>query len=103
MEGEETKTMNQIAGLLGLIGLIGFAGLAGIRKPVDKDRPGAGLRLLGILGLAGFAGIWIDGAGAAGAFGAMGLWNHQDPRLARWSKAGLLGVIGLPFLFAHFL
>jgi hypothetical protein len=95
--------VNHVIGLLGLIGLIGLAGLAGLRNPVAKDRPGAGLRLLGILGLVGFAGIWIPGAGAAGAFGAMGLWNHQDPKLANWGKAGLLGVVGLPFLIQHFI
>jgi hypothetical protein len=90
--------MEQIIGLLGLIGLIGLAGLWGIKQPVDKSRPGGTIRLLALLGLLGFAGFWINGAGAAGAFGAIGLWNHQEPKLAFWGKLGWLGVIGLPLL-----
>jgi hypothetical protein len=34
-----------------------------------------------------------------GAFGALGLWNHQSQRLALWGRLGLLGVVGIPFLF----
>ncbi|MCZ8172734.1 MAG: hypothetical protein O9272_13440 [Brevundimonas sp.] len=88
--------------LIGLLGLIGLAGLAGIRNPVAKDRAGAPIRVLGLLGLGGLAGIWIDGAGAMGAAGALGLWNHQNPQLARWGRLGWLFVFGLPFLLAHF-
>ena len=40
-------------------------------------------------------------AGAAGAFAALGLWNHQDPRLARWGYWGWLGLAGLPPLIAY--
>ena len=86
-------------GLWGLLGLIGLAGLAGIRRPVNADRPGAMVRLLGLLGLAGLTGFWFDGAGALGAFGALSLWNHQLPTLARWGRCGWLGVVGLPFLW----
>lgn len=89
------ETLGAVAGLLGLIGL---AGLAGIKQPVDKDRPGGRIRLLGILGLLGLAGFWINGAGALGAAGALGLWNHQNPRLAFWGKLGWLFLVGLPFL-----
>ncbi len=82
----------------GIIGLIGFAGLAGLRTPVGKARKGAGIRLLGLLGFFGLAGIWIPGAGAVGAAGALGLWNHQNPKLAFWGKLGWLWLAGLPFL-----
>ena len=92
--------MTQIVPLLGLIGLIGLAGLAGIRNPVAKTQPGAVVRLLGIAGFAGLTGFWIPGAGAAGA---LGLWNHQDARLARWGTAGWLGLVGVPFLVMHYL
>ena len=90
--------LETIAPFVGLLGLIGLAGLAGIKNPVAKDRAGAAVRLLGILGLAGFAGIWIDGAGAMGAAGALGLWNHQSAKLANWGKAGWLFVAGVPYL-----
>jgi hypothetical protein len=85
---------------IGLIGLIGLAGLAGIKSPVARSRPGAAIRLLGILGLAGLSGIWIPGAGAMGAFGALGLWNHQSDRLALWGRLGWTGLLGLPFALA---
>lgn len=90
--------LDTLAPLLGLLGLIGFAGLAGIRNPVDKTRPGGGVRLMGLLGLAGLAGIWIPGAGAMGAAGALGLWNHQNPKLALWGRLGWAFVLGVPYL-----
>ncbi len=90
--------LDTLAPFIGLIGLIGLAGLAGIRNPVEKTRPGAGIRLLGLLGLAGLAGIWVPGAGAMGASGALGLWNHQNPKLARWGTMGWSFVLGLPYL-----
>lgn len=93
--------LDTIAPYVGLLGLIGLAGLAGIRNPVAKDRAGTAVRLLGILGLGGFAGIWIDGAGAMGAAGALGLWNHQDPKLARWGKLGWVFPIGTYYLARH--
>jgi len=40
-----------LAGWMGLIGLIGLIGLYGIRNPVDRQRVGADVRLLGVLGL----------------------------------------------------
>jgi len=83
-------------GLIALLGLIGLAGLVGLRHPVARDIPGTGIRLLSLLGLLGLAGIWIPGAGAAGAFGALGLWNHPRPALHRIAKLGWLGVLGLP-------
>lgn len=88
---------------IGILGLIGFAGLATFRRPVDPHRSGGGVRKLGLLGLLGLAGIWIEGAGACGAFGALGLWNHQDSRFAVWGRLALLGTAGLPFLLDHFL
>ena len=93
-------TFAQIAPWVGLIGLIGLAGLAGIRNPALKTQPGALIRLLGIAGLAGISGFWIAGAGAMGAFGALGLWNHQSPTLALWGKLGWAGVLGVPFAIA---
>lgn len=90
--------LDLLAPFAGLVGLIGFAGLAGLKYPVAKDRPGAGVRLLGIFGLAGLAGIWIPGAGAMGAAGALGLWNHPSPRLALWGRLGWLSLIGVPYL-----
>ena len=83
-------------GLLGLVGLIGLAGLMGLRHPIARSTPGAGIRLLGVFGLLGLAGIWIPGAGAAGAFGALGLWNHPRADLHRWARLGWLGLLGLP-------
>lgn len=94
--------LETLAPFAGPLGLIGLAGLAGIRNPVAKDRAGAAVRLLGILGLGGFAGLWIDGAGAIGAAGALGLWNHQDPKLARWGRLGWVFPAGLPYLAGHF-
>ncbi len=90
-----------IAQFAGLLGLLGLAGLAGLRNPVAKDRPGAPIRVLGLLGLGGLAGIWIDGAGAMGAAGALGLWNHQDPRLARWAQLGWVFPIGIYYVVRH--
>ena len=92
--------MEIVAAIVGLFGLIGFAGLAAFKYPVDKDRPGAKMRLLGLLGLSGLIGFWIPGAGAIGASGALGLWNHQSPKLALWGKLGLTALFGLPFLLA---
>lgn len=98
----DAATWNALAGPAGLIGLIGLAGLAGIRNPCDKDRAGTAVRLLGLLGFGGLAGFWIDGAGAMGAAGALGLWNHQSPRLAAWGRAGWLFPVGAIFLGRHF-
>jgi hypothetical protein len=90
--------LDSLAPFGGILGLIGFAGLAGLRTPVDTARSGAGIRLLGLLGLVGLSGFWIPGAGAIGAAGALGLWNHQSPNLAFWGKLGWLWLAGLPFL-----
>ncbi len=90
-----------LASLAGLLGLVGFAGLAGLRRPVAAGRPGGGVRLLAIAGLGGLAGLWIDGAGAMGAAGALGLWNHQDPRLAFWGRLGWAFPVGLFYLARH--
>ena len=90
--------MEHVAPLLGLLGLIGLAGFAVLKHPVDKARPGGWMRHGGLLGLFGLAGFWIPGAGAAGAFGALGLWEHQNPRLALWGTLGLVGVVGLPLI-----
>lgn len=84
---------------VGLLGLIGLAGLAGLKKPVAKGRPGVAIRFFGLLGLLGLSGLWIPGAGAIGASGALSLWNHQNPRLAFWGKLGWLFIAGLPFLW----
>ena len=92
-----------IAGWLGLIGLIGLAGLAGLKYPVDREREGAGIRLLGLLGLLGIAGFWIPGAGAAGALGALGLWNHQKITLRRWAYFGWAELVGIPFIIGSLL
>jgi hypothetical protein len=91
--------LDALAPWVGLLGLIGFAGLAGLKHPVAKDRNGVGIRLLGLLGFAGLCGVWIPGAGAIGAAGALSLWNHQNPRLAFWGKLGWLSVFGIPFLW----
>lgn len=91
----------ELAPLAGLLGLFGLAGLAGLKRPVGKEQAGAGIRLLGILGLGGLAGFWIDGAGALGAAGALGLWNHQDARLARWAWPGWVFPIGVYFIARH--
>lgn len=93
--------LDQLMPFAGLLGLIGFAGLAGIKHPTAKDRPGGWVRILGLLGLGGLAGIWIDGAGAMGAAGALSLWNHQDPKLAFWGRLGWLFVIGAILLVWH--
>ena len=90
--------LESLAPFAGILGLIGFAGLAGLRTPVDKARSGSGIRLLGLLGLVGLSGIWIPGAGAIGAAGALGLWNHQNPKFAIRGKLGWLWLAGLPFL-----
>ena len=87
-----------VAGLAGLLGLIGFAGLAGLRNPVEKTQPGLAIRAMGLLGFAGLTGIWIPGAGAMGAAGALSLWNHQNPKLALWGRLGWLWLVGVPFL-----
>lgn len=90
--------IDTLAPFAGILGLIGFAGLAGLKMPVDKARSGGAVRLLALLGFAGLAGIWIAGAGAMGAAGALGLWNHQNPKLALWGKLGWLWLAGVPFL-----
>lgn len=94
--------MEQLIPWIGLVGLIGLAGLAGIRSPVVRSRPGAAIRMLALLGLAGLSGIWIPGAGAMGAFGALGLWQHQSERLALWGRLGWSGLLGVPFALAAF-
>ena len=91
----------ELAPLAGLLGLFGLAGLAGLKHPVVKEQAGAGIRLIGILGLGGLAGFWIDGAGALGAAGALGLWNHQSTTLARWSWPGWVFPIGIYFIVRH--
>jgi hypothetical protein len=95
--------MEHIAPLLGLLGLIGLAGLAGFKSPPDKARPGGLIRLGGLLGFLGLTGFWIPGAGASGALGALGLWNHQNPKLALWGKLAWVGVVGLPFIVLRLL
>lgn len=90
--------LETIAPFAGLIGLIGLAGLAGIKHPIDRTRAGGAVRWLALLGFAGLAGFWIPGAGAIGAAGALGLWNHQNPKLARWGKLGWAWLAGLPYL-----
>lgn len=90
--------LDTLAPFIGLFGLIGFAGLAGIKNPPDKTRPGGGIRLMGLLGLVGLLGFWVPGAGAVGASGALGLWNHQSPKLALWGKLGWSFVLGIPYL-----
>ena len=95
-------TLDTLAPWAGLLGLIGFSGLAGFKHPVDKARAGAGIRWLGLLGLVGLSGLWISGAGAFGAAGAMGLWNHQNPKLAIWGKLGWAWLAGIPYLWIHF-
>ena len=44
---------------------------------------------------------WVKVSGsprAMGASGALGLWNHQNPKLARWGTMGWSFVLGLPYL-----
>ena len=95
--------LDQLAPFAGLLGLVGFAGLAGLKNPVDKSRSGGGIRLMGLLGFAGLAGFWIPGAGAVGASGALGLWNHQNPKLAIWGKIAWVWVAGIPFFVRYFM
>lgn len=90
--------LDTLAPFVGLLGLIGFAGLWGLKQHPDPSRSGGGVRKLGILGLLGLAGIWVPGAGALGAAGALGLWNHQNPRLAFWGRMGLAALAGVPYL-----
>ena len=90
--------MSLFADLSGLLGLIGLSGLIGLRHPIDKQRSGTTIRLLGLLGLLGLSGFWIAGAGACGAFGSLGLWNHQNLRYHNWARLGPLGLIGIYFL-----
>lgn len=90
--------LDTLAPFVGLLGLIGFAGLWGLKRPVDHARPGKGVRMMGLLGLLGLAGIWVPGTGGLGAAGALGLWNHQDPRMAFWGRMGLAAVAGVPYL-----
>ena len=92
-------TAAEVAPLAGLLGLFGLAGLAGLRWPVAKGRAGGGIRLLALLGFGGLTGFWIDGAGAMGAAGALGLWNHQNPKLARWAWAGWVFPIGVYYIY----
>ncbi len=87
--------MEEIVPWLGLFGLWGFAGLMGLKSPVEKIQPGGGIRMMALLGFLGIAGFWIPGGGAAGAFGALGLWGHQDTNVARYALPGWLGVVGV--------
>ena len=87
-----------IAPWMGLIGLLGLAGLMAIKQPIGPDVAGAGIRKLGVRGLLGLSGFWFDGAGAMGAFGALGLWNHPNIRYKIFRYLGPLGVTGIPFL-----
>ena len=38
-----------------------------------------------------------------GAFGALGVWNHQNSKIARLAHIGLLGVIGLIYTISVYL
>jgi hypothetical protein len=86
------------ADLLGLIGLVGLGGLVPFKWPVDPARPGAGVRKLGLLGLGGLLGFLVPPAGAMGAAGALGLWNHQNAGLRAWGALGWVWPIGLVML-----
>lgn len=86
------------ANWIGLVGLAGLVGLLGLRYPIDRTRSGQWIRLLGLAGLLGLLGFWHPGTGALGAFGALGVWNHQDPLIHRWARFGWLGVSGIPYL-----
>jgi hypothetical protein len=96
-----TILLDTVAGPAGLLGLIGLAGLAGLRNPCERSRPGTWVRVLALLGFGGLAGFWIPGAGAMGAAGALGLWNHQSPRLAWWGRLGWAFPIGVGFVVHH--
>ena len=90
--------LQSFASWAGLFGFIGLAGLSGLKYPVEKGRDGGLVRIMALLGFAGLAGFWIPGVGAMGAAGALGLWNHQSPRLALWGRLGWLFLIGVPYL-----
>ncbi len=92
------EAVDAMAPWAGLLGLIGLSGLLSLRHPVAADRSGGLVRLFGLGGLLGLAGFWIPGAGAMGAFGALGLWNHQRPSYHRYACLGWLGVVGVPYL-----
>ena len=47
------EILDQLAPIIGLFGLIGFAGLAGLKQPIEKGRPGLGVRLTALLRLVG--------------------------------------------------
>ncbi|NBV89257.1 MAG: hypothetical protein EBR88_07090 [Betaproteobacteria bacterium] len=87
--------------ILGLLGLIGLFGLVALARPVPRACPGGLVRAAGLLGLLGLVGFWIPGAGAAGAFGALSLWQHPNPLLHRIGSMGFLGVAGIfPLAFS---
>jgi hypothetical protein len=81
----------------GLLGLIGLGGLIGMKVPADNSQPGGKIRMMGLIGLLGLGGFWIGGIGAFGAAGSLGLWNHQNPKLALWGKLGWAWLIAIPF------
>ncbi|MEY4160894.1 MAG: hypothetical protein RLZZ136_1515 [Pseudomonadota bacterium] len=95
--------LESLAPWAGLIGLIGLSGFSGLKQPIAKDRQGGAIRLMALIGFVGLSGFWVPGAGAIGAAGALGLWNHQNPKLAFWGRLGWLFLIGVPFFGLHFL